>query len=305
MSSCARAETTPSASTSPPRRTPLPGERSSVDPPHRQHGPARRRHPVRLLRRRARHQRDGADVAGPAAASRRLERQRAAGAPRSARRAARRRSCSCSASSSASVGVVLLFGLLINSCAGSSRKDSYSSYMGDVQQIGGAVDGERQAVRERADDAGHLGDRRSSRSSAASPRPEQQNVNRAQGLDTPGRLRDENGHLVDALVAARRPACSGWPTRSSRPPRARAATTRRSTPTRPCSPAQASRLVASDVVWDDLFRARALAQLTHDGVEGVTVPESHFVADPDLTTAAGMKLVLQRLRAGRAATRRG
>ena len=33
------------------------------------------------------------------------------------------------------VGVVLLFGVLINSCASSSRKDSYSSYMEDVQQI--------------------------------------------------------------------------------------------------------------------------------------------------------------------------
>src|SRR5262245_18492539 len=33
------------------------------------------------------------------------------------------------------VGVVLLFAVLINSCAGSSRKDSYSSYMDDVQPI--------------------------------------------------------------------------------------------------------------------------------------------------------------------------
>src|SRR5262245_28719131 len=33
------------------------------------------------------------------------------------------------------VGLILLFGILINSCAGESRKDSYSNYMQDVQQI--------------------------------------------------------------------------------------------------------------------------------------------------------------------------
>src|SRR5262249_39050665 len=60
---------------------------------------------------------------------------------------------------------------------------------------------------------------------------------------------------------------------------------------------QASRLVASDVVWDDLFRAAVLAQFARDNVDGVTVPESHFVNNADLTTAAGMKLVLQRIRA--------
>jgi len=33
------------------------------------------------------------------------------------------------------VGVILLFAVLINSCAGTSRKDSYANYMEDVQQI--------------------------------------------------------------------------------------------------------------------------------------------------------------------------
>ena len=60
---------------------------------------------------------------------------------------------------------------------------------------------------------------------------------------------------------------------------------------------QASRLVASDVVWDDLFRARALAQLASDKVSGVTVPESHIVTTDELMTPPAMKLVLTRIRA--------
>jgi len=60
--------------------------------------------------------------------------------------------------------------------------------------------------------------------------------------------------------------------------------------------AQAERLTASDVVWDDLFKALAVAQLQHDGISGVSVPESHFVSSPDLITARSMALVLQRIR---------
>ena len=65
-----------------------------------------------------------------------------------ARAAARRRAAAAPARLVAVVvGVVLLFGVLIKSCASSSRTDSYASYMDDVQQIASAVDGERQARR--------------------------------------------------------------------------------------------------------------------------------------------------------------
>ncbi len=44
--------------------------------------------------------------------------------------------------------------------------------------------------------------------------------------------------------------------------------------------AQAERLIASDVIWDDLFKALAVQQLERDGVSGVRVPESQFVSAP-------------------------
>ena len=70
---------------------------------------------------------------------------------------------------------------------------------------------------------------------------------------------------------------------------------------------QAERLIASDVVWDDLFKALAVQQLERDNVTGVAVPESHFVASTDLLTAPPhfMSLILQRMRGAATGTPTG
>ena len=58
---------------------------------------------------------------------------------------------------------------------------------------------------------------------------------------------------------------------------------------------QANRLVASDVVWADLFRAASLAQMRSDGVSGVAVPESDFVQNPDFGSPAYWEPVFERV----------
>ena len=59
---------------------------------------------------------------------------------------------------------------------------------------------------------------------------------------------------------------------------------------------QAYRLLASDVVWDDLFQAPSVAVLDQEGVRQVTVPSSHFLAVPDLIiTEHAMTLILDRI----------
>jgi hypothetical protein len=193
------------------------------------------------------------------------------------------------------VGVVLLFGLLINSCAGSSRKDSYADYMQDVQQIAtqSTANGTRLARVLTTPGASATSIEQKIRGIAAQ---EQQNVNRAQDLDAPGRLRPANGHLVDALalrVSGLLGLAGAFKSTASSKSDDDEALDRDSA----LLAAQASRLVASDIVWDDLFRALALQQLQNDGVEGVTVPESHIVSNDELTTAAGLRLVLERIRA--------
>jgi hypothetical protein len=59
---------------------------------------------------------------------------------------------------------------------------------------------------------------------------------------------------------------------------------------------QADRLLASDVVWDDLFKDPALAELKKEGITGIAPPDSNFVANRDLTTERSMALLLTRLR---------
>jgi murein L,D-transpeptidase YcbB/YkuD len=60
--------------------------------------------------------------------------------------------------------------------------------------------------------------------------------------------------------------------------------------------AEADRLVASDVIWHDLFETQAHAQLTHDGANGAQAPQSTFLANHDLAAAQSMADVLARLR---------
>src|SRR5262245_18608505 len=59
--------------------------------------------------------------------------------------------------------------------------------------------------------------------------------------------------------------------------------------------AQANRLVASDVVWADLFRASSLAQMRSDGVSGVAVPESDFVQNPEFGSPGYWEPVFERV----------
>ena len=59
--------------------------------------------------------------------------------------------------------------------------------------------------------------------------------------------------------------------------------------------AQSQRLLASDVVWADLFQALAADVLEEEGVEGIDVPSSEFVTEDDLYTTRSMAAVWQRI----------
>jgi hypothetical protein len=118
---------------------------------------------------------------------------------------------------------------------------------------------------------------------------EQQNVERAQSLNPPGHLRDANRNLIEALQL-RVSGLSGLADAF--------ASTSKSTDADKAGAllaAQAKRLVASDVVWDDLFRTPATGILRQQGVKGVTVPASVFVTNPDLASAATYTAIFKRL----------
>ena len=59
---------------------------------------------------------------------------------------------------------------------------------------------------------------------------------------------------------------------------------------------QAERLVASDVVWDDLFKEPAVAVLQQDAkLRGIQVPDSNFVQTPDLASTRSMVPIWERI----------
>jgi len=183
------------------------------------------------------------------------------------------------------VFLVLVFGLLVQSCATSSRHEAYARYMEDVATIAASsvADGKVLATTLTAQGLSVAQIETKLRGIAAQ---EQQNVARARSLDPPGRLRDENLHVIEALEL-RVSGVDGLATAFQATARSKSTTADSETLAR-----QALRLTASDVVWDDLFKAPAAAQMEHDGVSGVDVPDSHFVANPSLMNASSMALVL-------------
>ena len=184
--------------------------------------------------------------------------------------------------------LVVVFGLLIQSCASSSKKDRYANYMGDVEKIGTQSAANGKLVATTLTTNGLSIAQVQSRLRAIAEQ-ERQNVRQAEDLNPPGRLRDESRHVIDAL-ALRVSGIDGLANAFQK------AAASESEDDATLLAQQANRLLASDVVWDDLFRDPAITQLEQDGVSGVNVPDSNFVPNAELVTAASMALVLERLR---------
>jgi hypothetical protein len=185
--------------------------------------------------------------------------------------------------------VILVFGLLIQSCASASKHDAYAHYMDKVDTIATQSTANGKTLATILTTPG-LSVTQIEQKLRGLGQQEAQNVRAAEQLNPPGRLRGENLDLVNSLQL-RVNGLSGLADTFQ--------STAKSTKTSADSVLladQAERLVASDVVWDDLFRQPAIAQLQHDGVSGVQVPESHYVSNPAQVTARSMALVLERIR---------
>jgi len=187
------------------------------------------------------------------------------------------------------VALILFFALVIQSCSSASKHDAYAHYMDDVGKIAAQSNANGKSLATVLTTPGLSVAQIETRLRGIADQ-EQQNVSAAESLNPPGRLRDENLHVVEALEL-RVSGVQGLASTFQK-----TASSKDTTADSQLLAAQAERLTASDVVWDDLFKALAVAQLQHDGVTGVNVPDSHFVSSPDLITAHSMALVLQRIR---------
>ena len=162
--------------------------------------------------------------------------------------------------------VVLVFGLLIQSCASSSKHDSYASYMDDVQKIAAQSTANGKALATVLTTPG-LSAQQIETKLRGIAEQERQNVRRRRSSTRPAACATRTG-ISSTLSACASAVSSASPTRSRR--RRTSTTTWRDAA---LLAAQANRLLASDVVWDDLFRALVLVQLQNDGVNGVNVPD--------------------------------
>jgi hypothetical protein len=185
------------------------------------------------------------------------------------------------------VVLLVVFGLLIQSCASTSKHDAYASYMDDVAKIAHGSQDDGVAV------ANALTSGSKATSIASTLRgiaaQERQNVAQAEKLDPPGPLRPENQQLVEALQL-RISGVDGL-----------ARTIEQVVPKKTTGEValltdQSDRLLASDVVWSDLFEATSASQMAKEGVKGVAPPSSTFVGSRQLFSETSMAYLLKRLR---------
>ena len=116
-----------------------------------------------------------------------------------------------------------------------------------------------------------------------------QTVTRAQALKPPGPLREQQESLVDALQLR----VSGLNGLSRAFGQIGDKTGAQAAGTQLAE--QSDRLVASDVVYEDFFKAGAQSVLRSENIQGVPVPDSNFVKNPDLSSPRSWTLIVQRL----------
>ena len=186
------------------------------------------------------------------------------------------------------VAVLVFFGLVIQSCASTSKHDTYKHYSDKVATIAHSSEDDGAAVASALTTPGAKVSDLVDRLSGIAEQ-ERQNATAAARLDPPGPLREENQQLVEALqlrVSGVKGLADTF----------RATASSKASGDAALLSEQADRLLASDVVWDDLFKDPAKTTMQKENVNGVTVPDSNFVSNRDLISERSMSLVLQRLR---------
>ena len=184
--------------------------------------------------------------------------------------------------------IVVLLLLWAQSCQENQKRDSYGDYMTDISAVGRDSD---RVGRELSDVLTTPGIKPADLQKQLTGLVQQQEIGatRAGRLDPPGPLRASHDAAVEALQF-RVDGLAGL-----------AEAFRRTQGSKDAAAAgallasQAERLVASDVVWDDLFKEPAVTVLRTEEISGVEVPDSNFVQTPDLASTRSMVPIWERI----------
>jgi hypothetical protein len=190
------------------------------------------------------------------------------------------------------IGAAILFAVILvlwlNSCRAGQKRGEYQDYMESVAQRSSQSEEIGRRLNTLLTTPGiKLEDLRSELDGLR--QAQAQVVASARSLTPPGPLREEQESLVEALQF-RVSGLDGLAQAFGQvlqSPDAETAGRLLAIP--------AQRLVASDVVYDDLFKAGSEAVLDSEGIDGVAVPDSRFVQTPELSSPTSWRLIVDRL----------
>ena len=182
------------------------------------------------------------------------------------------------------IAIVVAFVFWVGACQGKSTHDEYATYSTKVKTVAASSDA---LGREFAAKLGSGGLKQSDleQSLQQYAQQEQQEYDQAQQIRAPGPLRQIHQQLVDAIelrakgLAALGDVLTQW-------------TSKNTSATIGALATQANLLTASDVVWEQLYRLPATQQLKAEGITGVVIPKSTFVANPELISARSFGVLL-------------
>ena len=184
--------------------------------------------------------------------------------------------------------IVVLLLLWVQSCQNDAKRDAYSDYMSQMSTVG--ADSQR-VGRELSDvlTTPRLTPAELQKQLAGLVQQARIGADRARALDPPGPLLEAHEQAVESL-GFRVDGLAGI-----------AEAFRRTQGSKDAAAAgallasQAERLVASDVVWDDLFMEPSVGTLRTQEISGVEVPDSNFVQTPDLASTRSMVPIWERI----------
>jgi hypothetical protein len=172
--------------------------------------------------------------------------------------------------------IIVLLVFWVQSCQGSSKRSKYETYLKQVGDIGSLSAQLGRQLNDRLTQPG-IKPADLAKDIMGIAQTQQQDVARAAALKPPGPLRSEQANMVEALqlrVSGLQGLANALTT---------ATATKDTATAGQALSAQAQRLVASDVAWQELFKAPTVRQLQDHGPTGVTVPDSYFVQTTDNT----------------------
>jgi hypothetical protein len=188
------------------------------------------------------------------------------------------------------IAIVVAFVFWIGACQGKSKHDEYASYAARVHTVAASSNALGREFASKLVSSLKQSELETSLQQYA--QQEQQEYDQAQQIHAPGPLRQIHQQLVDAIelrakgLAGLSEVVGQWNAKSDSSTAA----------TPDALAAQAELLIASDVVWEQLYRAPATQTLKDQHVTGVVVPTSSFVPNTELVSSRSFGVLLQHLK---------